>query len=31
MKVGKPEKYIVNGKMQDGRAPEELRPNQIEA
>lgn len=31
MKVGKPEKFIVDGKRLDGRAPDELRPLKIEA
>ncbi|MEE9564449.1 MAG: exosome complex exonuclease Rrp41 [Candidatus Hydrothermarchaeaceae archaeon] len=31
MKVGQPEKFIVNGKRLDGRAPDELRPIKIEA
>lgn len=31
MKVGKPDKFIVDGKRLDGRAPDELRPLKIEA
>lgn len=31
MKVGQPEKFIVNGKRLDGRAPDELRDIKIEA
>jgi exosome complex component RRP41 len=31
MKVGEPEKFIIDGKRLDGRAPDELRPVRIEA
>ncbi len=31
MKVGQPEKFIIDGKRLDGRAPDELRPIKIEA
>lgn len=31
MKVGQPEKFIVDGKRLDGRAPDEIRPIKIEA
>jgi exosome complex component RRP41 len=31
MKVGEPEKFIIDGKRLDGRAPDELRPVKIEA
>lgn len=30
MKVGQPEKFIIDGKRLDGRAPDELRPIKIE-